>query len=370
MGAAPVDVYPAPIVTTALSRAPHIRSNSVTFTVPDPEESLAAVKLCQEITRPRPGPDFTFGSGLWKLRWTRPPVDRLEYKFQLDHRSGDVEQICDPHNAELAPGPFGEKSVVRWPEYAPPPWVGSTPTEPGSVEHITIPSALSRSEFHVLAWTSPGVGRGDPAPLLIVHDGPEYDSFSELLLYLGTSVEAGAIPPMRAALLPPVERDNSYSASALYARVFGQELLPALMRVAPTPPGRAMRVGMGASLGALAMLHVHRTKPATFGALFLQSGSYFRRRFDPQESSFVRFSRIVRFVGKVSGHSGWTHPIPVAMTCGSGEENLRNNLSMRDALVRQGYDTRWYEVRDSHNWIAWRDSFDPALGTLLRDLWA
>jgi enterochelin esterase-like enzyme len=363
MGATPV------AVTTTLSCAPQVDSDSVTFCVADPDTVLSSVKLCQEITRPRPGPNFVLGSGIWRLRWARPPVNRLEYMIQVVDRSGAVEVSCDPNNPERAPGPFGDKSVVRWPEYQPPRWTGSTPAETGTLAHITIPSPVSRSEFDVLVWSSPRVEHGEPVPLLVVHDGPEYESYSDLLRYLGTEVEAGALPPMRAALIPPVERDNSYSASALYARVFGQDLLPALLRAAPTPPGRSMRIGMGASLGALAMLHLHRTKPATFGGLFLQSGSYFRQRFDPQESSFVRFRRITRFVGRVLTQTDWSHLIPVAMTCGSGEENIYNNRAMRDALARQGYDVLWREVRDAHNWTAWRDAFDPALGSLLRAAW-
>ena len=369
MGAAPVGVYPAAIVTTAISCAPQITSDTVTFRMPDPDGALTGVKLVQEITRPRPGPDFVREANIWTLGWRRPPVHRLEYKFELIQGSGKVETICDPNNPERAPGPFGDKSVVRWPEYERPAWTRSAPAEAGTLAHLSIPSRASRTEFDALVWSSPRVESEEPAPLLVVHDGPEYESYSNLLRYLATQVEGGSLPPMRAALLPPVERDNSYSASALYARVFGGELLPALLRAAPTPPGRAMRIGMGASLGALAMLHVHRTKPATFGGLFLQSGSYFRQRFDPQESSFVRFRRITRFVGRILAGAGWSHPIPIAMTCGSGEENLHNNRAMRDALARQGYDVGWHEVRDAHNWIAWRDAFDPALGSLLTDAW-
>ena len=55
----------------------------------------------------------------------------------------------------------------------------------------------------------------------------------------------------------------------------------------------------GASLGALAALHVHWLHPAAVGGLFLQSGSFFRQRFDRQESGFERFRRIARFVGEV-----------------------------------------------------------------------
>jgi enterochelin esterase family protein len=53
------------------------------------------------------------------------------------------------------------------------------------------------------------------------------------------------------------------------------------------------------------------------------------------------------------------------MTCGTAEENLANNVAMRNALVRQGYDAELVLVRDAHNWVAWRDGFHPHLGRLL-----
>ena len=96
---------------------------------------------------------------------------------------------------------------------------------------------------------------------------------------------------------------------------------------------------MGASLGALAMLHAHRAIPASFGGLFLQSGSFFRQRFDRHERGFPRFDRIARFVGaRAARRTRGTDPVPVAMTCGTGEENLRNNRARRDGARRQGYD--------------------------------
>ena len=48
-------------------------------------------------------------------------------------------------------------------------------------------------------------------------------------------------------------------------------------------------VGLGASLGALALLHAQRRFPRTFAGLCLQSGSFFVPRFDRHESGFVRY---------------------------------------------------------------------------------
>ncbi|MDQ3752348.1 MAG: esterase, partial [Actinomycetota bacterium] len=147
------------------------------------------------------------------------------------------------------------------------------------------------------------------------------------------------------------------------------EVLPQLERIAPSPPGPRMRIGMGASLGALAMLHVHRLYPDALGGLYLQSGSFFSERVDEHESWLDRFGDITRFMNEVRKVTTWEHPIRVEMTCGSVEENLVNNRATEAALVAQGYEVALHEHPDAHNWVSWRDTFDPFLVDLLQDAW-
>ena len=61
----------------------------------------------------------------------------------------------------------------------------------------------------------------------------------------------------------------------------------------------SVRIGMGTSLGGLAMLHAYCRYPDTFDALFLQSGSFFCPRFDEHERHFRYYPRMVRFVASV-----------------------------------------------------------------------
>jgi enterochelin esterase-like enzyme len=127
-------------------------------------------------------------------------------------------------------------------------------------------------------------------------------------------------------------------------------------------------VGMGASLGALAMLHAQQRHPQLFAALFLQSGSFFVPRFDAQESGFVRYRRVVRNVRAIL-RDGARRPMPVALTCGALEENVHNNRLMARTLAAQGFPAALHEGRDLHNFTAWRDAFDPHLTALLREAW-
>jgi enterochelin esterase-like enzyme len=205
-----------------------------------------------------------------------------------------------------------------------------------------------------------GAERG---PLLVVLDGPDYVRRASLLRLLARLVDEERVPAHRVALVRPGNRLETYSASAPYARA----LTAALDEL--TGRGRGRRVGLGSSLGGLALLHAHRLEPRAFSGLFLQSGSYFRRRTDPQEGRFARFSRIDRFVGTVLNAKDRARPVPTTITCGLDEENYANNAAVAQALAAQGYPVNFHAARGGHDWPAWRRALESHLAPLLRRVW-
>jgi len=341
---------------------PFVADDSAVFSMPD--AGFASVALAHELRRPREVP-FARRGRLWELRLERPPVDRLEYLLRVERRDGGVEYVPDPTNPLRAPGAFGEKSVFEFPEYGPPEWVADSESPPGEISEVTLVSRPLRTAVDAILWSSADSMPGERLPLLLVHDGPEYSHYSDLLRLLDHLVAFGELPPLRAALLPPpLDRNEAYSASARYARALADEWVPQIDEAAPIA---ARPFGLGASLGALSLLHAHWARPGLFGGLVLQSGSFFRQRFDSHESGFGRYARITRFVSTVMGGRGDVERIPITFTCGTGEENLDNNRAIVAALQRQGFDARLVEHRDAHNWISWRDVLDPCLPeTILR----
>ena len=350
---------------------PVVHDDSIIFSLHDPDAAFAAVGLMQDLRRPRDWTPLAKDGDVWSVAFPRLDVGRMEYQFKGVHRDGGDEIFCDPANDDRVPGAFGDKSVVLLPGYEAPAWLDGHHEVGGELLATTVPSRTVRGDVGLQLWTSRDADAEQSLPLLIAHDGPEYAEFSSLIRFLDSVTQSGAVPPMRAALLaPPWPRDEHYSGSAAYARALATEILPALHWLAPTPDeDRRWRIGMGASLGALSMLHTHRLRPATFGGLFLQSGSYFRQRYDKQESGFPRFRRISRFVGEVLAAQEATDPIPVVLTCGTVEENLANNRAVAAALKRQGYPVTMVANRDAHNYVGWRDTFDPHLTDLLRGVW-
>jgi enterochelin esterase-like enzyme len=328
----------------------------VVFSLPDPPRALRRVSLVHELTQPRRIP-FARHGAQFELTFGRPPADRLEYMLELEHRSGQTEYIPDPDNPLQAGGPFGPKSVVEFPGYAPPEWLADEESAAGELREVELPGRFGTT---ALVWSAADTDPAEPLPLVLVHDGPEYAEYCSLLRLLDHLVAFGEVPPFRAALLPPPgDRNETYSASARYARMLVGEWLPALRPYAGRP------LGLGASLGALAWLHAHWTYPGILSGLFLQSGSFFRRRLDSQEAAYPRFARITRFVSRVFGGRGEIERVPVALTCGTGEENLGNNRAVAEALQRQAWQAALVEHPDAHNWVSWRDSLHPHLAELL-----
>jgi enterochelin esterase family protein len=345
---------------------PRVEPDRVTFRYRAPAAELSGISVLQEVAEPRSGPRLSdIGQDLWEGVLLRPAVDRLEYRFELERPGGERETVLDPANPLTAPGAFGERSVIEFPGYVPPAWLGNDPPA-GDVQEIDVLSDLLGEVQPTIVWSAAGTDPEMPLPLLVALDGAEFARFSGLLRMLDAHVATGMLPPMRAALCHPTRRDEHYSASPQFAAYLAQELIAAVQAVGAVAPEAKFRAGLGASLGGLALLHAHRSSPELFGSMFLQSSSLFH---ESREPGSAHLERIEQFVGDVLAAGSWQHPIDVAMTCGAVERNLANNEESAAALETQGYAVELRIVRDAHNWIAWRDAWTPHLVGLLGKVW-
>ena len=292
----------------------------------------------------------------------------MEYLFQVIDPDGTNRWVTDPANPLRVPGAFGEKSVLEFSGYQPPAWL-ARPGPPGRRRELTIGSrSLDRqSPGHPVGArrtrrpdARSAAARARRARVRRAgrpHVVPREPGHGPVQL-----------PPLRAALLGPGPPRRV---------VLGQRRLhPGPVPGGPPPAAdeRGHDVGgsgIGASLGALAMLHAHRRHAGAFDALFLQSGSSSTRAHDPQESA-VRPLRPGRpqFVAQVL--RAGAHPAPVPdgddLRRPGGEPRQQPDHG-RGRWPAQGYDVTLREVRDVHNYTAWRDALHPRLTELLNDRW-
>jgi enterochelin esterase family protein len=337
--------------TTRLARTA-VEDDEVVFRLADPDHDRDGVTAWIDLVPPPGWPDeLGMGrvEGGWQLRLPMPDLDCLEYLFDVDG-----ELAPDPGNPDQVDGAFGPHSWLAMPGYGPPAWLDDE-GRPGARHQ------LAAGEVDLEVWEPAGHEEA-PLPLLLVHDGQEMDQYGRVVQFAATR------PPMRVALLGPGDnRDERYAANPSYAAALVDEVLPALTSAFET---FGKPILLGQSLGGLAALHAGWLHPEAFGGLALQSGSFFTPVLDPQESGYTHFDRVVGFVASL--HESTGAPVgfpPVAMTCGTAEENFANNRLLHTHLLDLDVDVCWGEVRQGHTWTCWRDSLHPHLTDLLAKVW-
>ena len=182
-----------------------------------------------------------------------------------------------------------------------PGWL-TAPGRPGRELAFDLPVPASRgtardagASIGIRAWSPAGAADDEPVPLLVVHDGPEYDRLASLTRYLAAGAAAGWLPRLRAALLGPGPRDRWYSANTSYARALALAVLPAVASGwRPRAQGRGGHQPRRAGDAARALpapRHLRRAVPAV-GQLLLP-------RFDSHEQWFPLLPADHRFVAAV-----------------------------------------------------------------------
>lgn len=325
----------------------------VRFVLPDPGATGVRLELDFD---PGLEPEFSLVGDQWVLELPRPAVDRLEYQFTV--RRGDhTDWITDPGNPRRVANPFGDKSEIVFPGYRSPGWLSTEPS--GSLTDLTAEAAPSATEPPVPAalWTPEDLPDTTPAALLLVHDGSDMAERGSLLRW---ATRRARVQPLRLLLLDPVNerRDEWYAANPDYAA----GLVPIVDRARDLVAVSEI-VGLGASLGAVGMMTLHRAVPGLLSGLALQSGSFFTPALDPQESGYRLFDRLCAATEAVT--SAPPPPVPTLITVGSVEENRANNTDLARKLQAAGWELRVSVFRDAHTMTGWRDAWFPDLDHLL-----
>lgn len=305
------------------------------------------------------------GSDLWFLRLTVPDGGRFEYKLAV-LCDGREDWILDPLNPERAGDPFGENSVCRTWGYERPEWTRPQGSPEGTITTLEIESAVfgeTRREF-LYRPAQPVAAEG--YPLVVIHDGHDFNTYADLAVSLDNLIAAEDIPPVVAVLIQTRDRMDQYPRGRRHARYVVDELLPAIAAAAPISVAPRDRVLLGASLGAVASLSTAFRYPGLFGGLVLKSGSFILDERKLAARAHPVFHRVARFVRAARRASA----LPAArafVSTGDLEGLASENVALASMLRRRGVDVLLKTAWDGHHWHNWRDQLRDGLMWVFRE---
>ncbi len=323
------------------------------------DAEAVALQHWMDVFPPLPGFHRIDHTPIWYLTIELPVGSRIEYKIAV-RRSGRRHLLLDHLNPKRARDPFGSNSVVTGPGYRRPEWSLRSPGVPrGTVEPFELASTIYDAPRSGSFYVPPGSHRR--LPLLVALDGSEYAEYAALTVTLDNLIAANVIPPVAVALCDPVDRFDEYTGSDTHSTHIVDEIVPAAAGGVGIDRNRVTL--MGASLGAVAALHVAWRYPSSCRGLVLQSGSFVSRlggRFRRGDT----FRPVVEFMQEFMLRPGRL-PDRIAMSCGRYDGLVGENRTMAAYLRSLGVDVDYEEALDGHNWENWRDRLQAGLAHVL-----
>lgn len=302
------------------------------------------------------------GTDVWHLTMEIPAGSRVEYKFEI--RQGHQQRlIADPHNEHFARDPYGANSVVHGEGYVEPDWAEEDPeARPGELRDERLHSDAFGEAREYQIYVPARYRDTRRYPLLVLHDGYDYQRFTNLKLILDNLIHRLEIPPMIVAMTQSPNRLHEYADDERHASFIAEELLPAVDSKFSLVDDTSARGIGGASFGAIASFSVALRKPDIFGRLMLQSGSFAFTDIGDHDRG-PAFDPVVDFVNRYREDP--VRPAPrIFVSCGTYESLIYYNRSLVPMLQDTGAELRYVEARDGHNWENWRDRMREALSWL------
>ena len=189
-------------------------------------------------------------------------------------------------------------------------------------------------------------------PVLFLTDGANYIRRGGMPDILNELIGDGKIEPVVAVFLDARDpddlqtnrRNSQFLCNRDYLDFFVSELIPAVERdygVSVTRDGRTI---MGLSFGA--------TNAACFGLL----GSEYFSGLAMQSPANHPIPGLLPAYRETQ-----TLPLKIFLSTGTPDDNTRDNRQFRTVLTEMGYDLKYIEVRQGHNWDNWGPLIDDVL---------
>jgi enterochelin esterase-like enzyme len=317
------------------------------------------------------------GGGLLHYSRDFEPDARLDYLFAeadvslSDNlfeaetiRKAEVRMVRDPLNPRIGESGLGARSELAMPEYRRPEITLEQPTlkRRGRLRDGVLSSKAEGRDRNYTVYEPAGYSENSgPYSSIYFHDGGDYLTMGKAPTILDNLISGGAVPPVVAVFVPPVEREKEYNCDDRYVRFICDELVPAIESKYNLSANPAQRAIFGPSLGGLISLYIGSKRPDIFGLVGAQSSVVEGWARDNPFNARVNYAvqprlplRLHMVVGSYEGCFSTDEE-------GNCHDLLNPVRELRVVLERHGYPHRCAEYHQGHSWGLWRDQLADAL---------
>ena len=217
---------------------------------------------------------------------------------------------------------------------------------------IRITSELLDYDLQYRIYLPEAYDSGADYPVLFLTDGQNYVTRGRMLDTLDGLIGSGRIEPIVAVFVDPRDPDDLQSnrrtsqflCNRHYLNFYVSELIPAVEREYRVVTSRDGRTIMGLSFGA--------TNAACFGLL----GHEIFSGIAMQSPANYPIPDLLPTYREMP-----TLPLKIFLSTGEPDDNTRDNRQFRTVLREKGYDMKYVEVTQGHNWDNWRPLIDDVL---------
>jgi len=282
-------------------------------------------------------------TNLFYLSKNYEPDARLDYKFIRDGT-----WILDPENPKTCSGGFGPNSELAMPNYIQPPEIKYYSDIPhGTLKDTTFFSTNLGNSRTVRVYLPPNYSAtSDSFPMILFHDGLEYQSLASAHNILDYLISQNQIEPVIAVFVPPVNRTPEYAGNQMnaFTNFIVNELLPYIDSRYRTKQSPKYRATAGASNGGNIALWLGYQKPDVFGNVAAQSSNVISSISNGLQNSQKLNLKFYLDIG--------TYDISQLIPM------VRN---LKTILDNKGYEIFYREYHEGHSWGNWRAHIDDYL---------
>lgn len=214
-----------------------------------------------------------------------------------------------------------------------------------------IESKVLNYQLQYRVYTPPNYNKSSSYPAFYVTDGQWYLSEGKMDKTVDDLIVSKKIDPIIIVFidnrdpknLRNIRRNNQFLCNHQYLEFVKSELIPRVQQNYAVKENKSDRGIMGMSFGGLNAGYFGLNGSETFGMIAMQSPA-----FHPCPDIYKGYEKEVL-------------PIKIFMSTGTVNDTEKGSRELRGILEKKGYDYKYMEVKEGHDWDNWRPLIDDVM---------